>query len=286
LKKCFKILKFLALVGLLGITCFLTLSIIINISSQNADFFFPTHEPNKKIIHITYPSIEPEKYKFIFKSEDTPTLNFNFTLQYDGILTENTKVNITSVGVVHKLAPIYCVMVGFEQAQPENGEMIMPNLMYMAPFYSQFDNTTHIPAEKVLINDPAPNFHDLDGTYVETIYWDEPGEYSPYITINYVNGTTETILYPKQRIHVTSQDIVLQQGYARTNTWISLALFIFTIVTILPIITSFLPKSFIKKHFADDEETYKRRIRKKMLHTTTSMQSRKRKFCHRRTKNR
>lgn len=237
----------------------MTTSVLLNFLNVKNDVLSlnPTDKPNQKSIHLIYPSAEPEMFWVLNRSnQNSPqTLAFNITLQYQGILTEKTKVNVTTVGVVHNLAPIEFVMVGFEHANPTNGEIFMPNLYYTSSIDRNRPENKNLPPDKVLINDPSLNNHDTDGTYVETIYWDEQGDYSPFITIYYENETHETILYPTQQIQVISPDIILQERYARTNTWISIALFVFTIVTILPIMSNLLPKRYLSRFISFDENT-------------------------------
>jgi hypothetical protein len=80
-----------------------------------------------------------------------------------------------------------------------------------------------------------------------TLKWDIQGEYSPFITVLFKNGTSVTTLYPQYKIHVSGPDVVAQERYSRINQWLSIAVLFLAIVETPKLLSWFLPKKWLEK---------------------------------------
>ena len=237
---------------LLVVTIILLVTAFVNIIDYKTNFLNlnPPVTYSKSII-LRYPDIGPEYFVIVNSSQaiENPAepilLTFNITLQHQGILAENTNVDVIANGVIHSdVDQIKYVTVGFEDAEPFNGEILMPEPSHIANY------TSSIP----LIFDPTLTQHYPD-TILETISWNTQGDYLPFVTIYYANKSQITTEYTKQKIHIAGSDIVEQEKYSRINTWIAIALLIFTTVMLWQSIIQLLKEKSLSCIIFGSEET-------------------------------
>ena len=193
-------------------------------------------------MHLTYPNIEPEGLIILnYSSYSNPIkLDVNVTLQYDGLLTEGTPINVSTGGSLYDLSfPIKFLAVGFESSNSnagDNGEIIMRNPLTCPKINYPYQTDLVLEANgyPAIPNRATKNF--------EMISWDAPGDYVPYITIWYTNDTSITYEYHTKKIHVSSSDVKIQEKFSTINLWLTIAaLFTASVLLILAII----PKKYL-----------------------------------------
>jgi len=208
---------------------------------------------SSKIIHLTYPNNYPENVVLLNSSNlySSPwELEINITLQYQGILTENTPVNVSANGDLYNLSfPVKFLSVGFEGANSnvgQRGEILMRNPITCP----QFD----YPAQSDLSLEAGAGYMRplLATKQFGTISWDAPGDYTPFMTIWYLNNTSVTYEYPTEKIHVSGSDIAIQEKFSIINLWLTIAMLFATSVML---ILAILPKKWLGLSVSVDVNT-------------------------------
>lgn len=206
---------------------------------------------HQKIIHLPYPNNEPEGLVVLNYTNYSSPVKFdiNLTLQYEGTLAEGTPVNVSASGALYDLSfPIKILAVGFENANSnvgEQGEIIITNPLTSPTIYypSQIDFNLEANGFGVIPNRAIKEF--------ETISWDAPGDYVPFITIWYLNDTQTTYLYQTRKIHVSASDVIVQEKFSTVNLWLAIAvLFATSVMLVLAII----PKKYSDMLLSDDKK--------------------------------
>jgi hypothetical protein len=258
-----KYIKVGIFVILLLITILMLVVAFVNYFDIKTDFLNlnPPDKLNEKNIFLSYPSYAPARliqYNSP-KQDNFPEILFNLTLQYRGVLTERTKVNVSAIGIIdtdHASPfndnPIAFVIIGFDHANPPEGEILMLNPLIVEPF----DNYSELKQKPLIVDNLLSRSHNLtEGTYANTIFWEDQGDYTPYITITYRNKTSKIVEYPNQKVHVVSPDIINQEKNSRVNTLISIVLLIFSTITMLQLIVELFPETYLNQVVYDDEKT-------------------------------
>ena len=240
----------------------------INIIDYKTDFLNlnPPDQINQKFIIFNYPDLGYANDLMHDENgtiTNLPLMTIEIVLQYQGILAEGSKVDVYAVGFIHHNENFVqkvrvndsvvanVAVVGFENAIPYN-KSDWPN----------FVSSGQIPI--FLEYQPTPTAYLPDTTMPprlmrESITWNSQGDYSPFITFLYYNGTDATVItqdYPEQKIHVSGSDIVRQEKYSRINTWITIALFVFTTITILQLLVYLIPKRYLAWFLSEDGDSH------------------------------
>ena len=204
----------------------------------------------QKVIHLTYPNIEPEGLTIVnISNYSLPhELAINVTLQYQGVLAEGTPVNVSANGDLYDLNfPMKFLSVGFEGANSnvsEHGEILMTNPLTSPQinYPSQMNLALEAGAGYMLPLIATKQF--------ETINWDASGDYTPFITIWYLNNTPITYEYPTEKIHVAESDVVIQEKFSIVNLWLTIAILFATSVML---ILSIIPKKYLDWLVSEDK---------------------------------
>lgn len=206
--------------------------------------------PQYKMIHLSYPNIEPEELFLMgstYSNLSTEKLAINVTLQYQGTLAEGTPINVSAGGNLYDISlPIKILAVGFESANSnigDNGEIIMRNPL-TSPIIGY-------PAQTDLnLEEHGFLFRPVATKNFETISWDAPGDYTPYITIWDLNNTPVTYEYPTKKIHVSASDVTIQEKFSFVNLWLTYAILFATSVML---ILAIIPKKYLDLLVAEDK---------------------------------
>jgi hypothetical protein len=195
-------------------------------------------QQSSKVIHLTYPNNYPENVVILNSSNfySSPwELEINVTLQYQGILTENTPVNVSANGNLYDFNfPMKFLSVGFEGANSnvgQRGEILMRDSLNCPRF--------NYPAQLDLSLESGAGYMrpPIATKQFGTISWDAPGDYTPFVTIWYLNNTSVTYEYPTEKIHVSGSDIAIEEKFSTINLWLTIAmLFATSVMLILAII--------------------------------------------------
>lgn len=247
IKTVFRIIVFgvvIILLACLGGLAFVNLS-DLNLASPSQQY--------SKVIHLTYPNNYPENVVLLNSSNfySSPwELEINVTLQYQGILTENTPVNVSANGNLYDLNfPVKFLSVGFEGANSnvgQRGEILMRNPLNCP----QFD----YPAQSDLSLETGAGYMRplLATKQFGAISWDAPGDYTPFMTVWYLNNTSVTYEYPTEKIHVSGSDIAIQERFSIINLWLTIAMLFATSVML---ILAILPKKWLGWFVSEDVDT-------------------------------
>jgi hypothetical protein len=249
---------------LLAVIIFLTtVAAIMNFLDWKTDFLGinppdKLHQP--KVMHLEYPPASISGSIIINYPNNTvkglPMVSVDVAIQYSGTLIEQTPVNIGANGYVYadgigKIAGLNVpelnidfdtvLILGFEGAN----------------FNDTNTNVQHLPFGQIYINlrndENATKIHysvpksDQPLEVLQTLKWDVQGDYSPYTTILFSNGTSVTTLYPQYKIHVSGSEVVAQEHYSRVNFWLSVALFFFALVEAPRYLSPLLPRKWQEK---------------------------------------
>lgn len=239
-----EIIHFAFFVGICFILTMLLLTTFLHVINYKTEFLNlnPPDPLNNKTIFFAYPDLGEETRIAVLNNSPFTypvTLGYNISLQYRGTLAQGTPVNVSIVGIVHNKDPFWVVTLGFENAIPDNGEIVMYNPVYATA-------TAEYPPQQYLKYNPSPAVYPNEES-LETISWNEPGDYSPFITVNYINGTSTTIAYPLHKIHIVSSDIVEQEKYSDSVLWLSITLMAFTLVTSIQLLIPLIPKKLLNR---------------------------------------
>jgi hypothetical protein len=165
-------------------------------------------------------------------------------LIYDEPLVEGTTVSVGAIGVV------------YPEGQDILGDISDPDLpkTYERSVWAGFRGaTTAIPynestSERVNIVGCFP-VHLINASQqkiavikdkqnipiLQKILWDTQGDYSPYVIFPFsTNDTSKSIVFDEKKIHVGGSDVARQESYSKVNTWLSIVLFVFTVITAFP----------------------------------------------------
>jgi hypothetical protein len=194
-------------------------------------------------------------------SENNPLMSVSIFLQYQGTLSEESKVDVAAEGIIdqnnasmiqgvdeynHKISNFtgyntsgildYAVVGGFTGAAQ----------------YNESGPIEQLPRGQFWINlvpgNPSSEYYDIDSSmtgnkfpFIQEIKWYTQGDYYPYLTIFYTNGSEHTIEYPDYKIHVAGSDIIQQEKYTKITTALTIILLVFTVITTLNYIIFDLP---------------------------------------------
>lgn len=224
----------LAFTVLLLITIFLTsysVPIILELYSHPLEKAHTTH------IRLTFPDKILGFKKSLNGSIQTDlAASADLYLIYDEPLVEGTNVTIKGGGC---LFPLGRNIIGFVSNVPLE---IRQNTMT-----GIFEGSTGVKKD---VNpsgyfDIPLDYCNVPGVYeesnlpiLENITWDSEGDYSPYLIFPRITGEHDTIYFNDIKIHVGGQDILRQERYSNTNTWLSIIFFVFTIITALTLLCS------------------------------------------------
>lgn len=250
-----KIILLVLGVTLIGIFSFVA---IVNILDWKVDFLNinPSEQSHTKTVYLTYPPTHHEPFNLIDEGGGGDIINpllfsVDIFLQYDGVLTEGSKVDIAAVGWVYpngeKELPIIkdeygevgrMVAVGFEGASPYN-----PLFRNQSDYAGQIN----VRLQNVQIRQM------FDPKYVKmlpklkNITWENQGDFEPYITFVSSNYTVVTVSYPNYKIHVSGADVKRQERYARIQTSLTIVLFFFTVIASIGLLVPLIPKRWFKQ---------------------------------------
>lgn len=244
LKTIFRVIIFIAVISFLSYLFYMA---FVNLSDLNLT---SSSKQFSKVIHLAYPNNYPENVVLLNSSNPYSSpwkIEVNVTLQYQGILTENTPVNVSANGNLYDLNfPVKFLSVGFEGANSnvgQRGEILMRNPITCPQF--------NYPAQSDLSLESGAGYMLplLATKQFGTISWDAPGDYTPFVTIWYLNNTSVTYEYPTEKIHVSGSDIAIQEKFSTINLWLTIAmLFAASVMLILAII----PKKWLDWFVSDD----------------------------------
>jgi hypothetical protein len=265
-----KVLAFAFLVIVVGYLTLITIAIIFD---KPIDFLnFNSPEPTyTKYIHMDFPSLAPAETltRVDGKFVNLPLFSVDIALEYNGILAEMKPVKVASNGYVYaegqklissgnvsyslnndlEMYP-YVAIVGFDGAQLYN--QTDPSAINSLP-NGQIAVNLQPSSDPYIVYRPATPLS--PSITKEVITWGTQGDYSPFITIIYKNNNTpSTILYPYEKIHISGSDIDRQEKYAKTNTWLSIALFFFTLIASLTLLFQLAPSRLRKLFIIEEEE--------------------------------
>jgi hypothetical protein len=223
---------------LLGLILLLSLYSISNI----AELY--THQPEKQ--HMKYIRLDYPTDIILPTSSYTPEGNVNnpllFTVDiyliYNEPLIEGTPVTVKGVGFLYPkgqqvIGPIKdykkgtifhnAAIGGFKEAISSDNTKY--NIDGAFPII--FKNSS---MPETLGPNPNPNV--LEKLPVlQQIYWETQGDYSPYIYFPFVNDSFPVFLFNENKIHINGPETLWQENYSKINTWLSIVLVVFTIIT-------------------------------------------------------
>jgi len=226
----------------------------------------PSEEFHQQIVHI---DCSQSKNRVDLGTNDTanlPLCSVDVALEYYGPLVEGIPVNVAAMGFVYPEGQndlksvfdnktqtfFYSAIIGFEGASVYNESNIpingfQGNLIGGAIVVPLMNETGY---QKIRTDHIPP----LTPIY-QTITWPVQGDYYPFVTVDFKNQTGfYTITFPDTKIHVDSEEVKRQDDYSKINTWLTIALFFFTLLASLEIWYKLLPLR-IKRWFGVEDNT-------------------------------
>jgi len=235
-------------------TILLTCSVIL----VNLDLLgINTPKQQPLIIHLTYPQENLYPREIFDTSANTlnntpPMVTLDIALQYSGPLVAGTPVDVSAAGRISPKGEESITYLMYTNASGET-----ESFQHYVTFGFQ-GATLYNESQKDDFNTPSGEFpinlEEYGGYFLrkwnasrpwpryQTIKWDTEGDYYPIVDVPFWNKSTVRITYPDKAIHVGGPDILIQERYAKISLWLSLAFFVFTIVTSVELLFKLQPK--------------------------------------------
>lgn len=212
------------------------------------------------------------------KSKNPPDFSVLIILQHYGTLSEGSRVDVWSGGHIDPSKARnysgvdlrYQVISNFNQYNESEKSGILPHAVLggfeAADQYDKSESATVMPGGQFWINlfpgDPSLMSFDPNKTpvgsdfpFTQSIKWYTQGDYYPYITVYFNNGTSDFVTYPDYKIHVSSSDIIQQEKDTRVTAVLSIVLLAFTALTGILYVFVELPEKYNEKKPPTNPET-------------------------------
>lgn len=240
----------------------------INILDVKVDTFNinPSTQTNYITLYLSYPSLDAKSIQLMdvgagYTPTNLPLLSVEILLAYDGYLTEKKEVTVKAFGIVYgdgkkeiwsclsdtpnmPKSPEYRhnILIGFEGASPSNESQEQYNLN--GEFVTTLNEASNDTQRVLFIKKSAMKDLPIPS---HSMTWETQGDYYPYITVYFLNGTSSHIPYSNYKIHVNTPDIERQDRYSRINTSLTIVLFFLSLLASIELLTQLFPKYWLNK---------------------------------------
>jgi hypothetical protein len=239
-------IKTIAFFVVLFIFCYLLVLTINPLMKGVGEIGDTSEKHHQQNIHLDYPPLDESNIITIKNSSPQfPLFSVDIGLQYNGDLVEGTPVNVSAIGFVYpegqkvisgisddnqNIIYKHVAIVGFNNAIVYN-ESIKPadrwedNFIWGETYVNLLERTTPNRARSDINSQPI-------NPVLQTIVWTSEGDYYPFVSIvTHENETRQyTHAYQNMKIHVSGEELKRQENVNRINTWLTIALFCFTLI--------------------------------------------------------
>jgi hypothetical protein len=242
-RKYLNAIAFFALLTLVSVLIVFSLSIILDLSNHQPE------NPHVKYVHLDYPSdiILPASVYTHEGILDNPLLfSADIYLIYDEPLVEGTIVTVKGVGLLYpngqkvigsfknnNTGEIFhnAAIGGFREAFSFNKS---------SPHDTKYNFNGAFPILFKNSSMPLAVIPDKDIQLlpiIQQIHWENQGDYLLYVLFPYSNGTSRIFLFDDNKIHVNGPEIMWQEKFSEINTWLSIVLLVFTVITTIKLLS-------------------------------------------------